>query len=1036
MEEDVNFCDDLPAKLADLQAMVAEQMKVSRELRQEVLGRQDVPEPPVEETPSETSLGQMLRELNDGTRVWKWQVPQASQPPPVNHPPVWRETRTCWRCREIGHLQRHCQVILHHSKRSYRQFTWPGATNQRSLAVPSQPAEKPVLVGNSVVSPVMVDGVETEALLDTGATISTVTEKFHREHLWHLPIEPITDLLKVECADGSYMPYSGYITADVVPLGLEVGNDNLPSQPCLLLVTPETNFSQSVPVLLGTNVIEPLLTRTQGVYGPRFLQSVRMSIPWYLSFRCISLRKKALERNQNRLGYVKSAQKEPLFVKPNSSVVVTCVVDKPLDHAPTVAEMTPALGDRLASLLDITPTVVNYQGKQTGLIDVVVDNITTQTVVIPPRATLCELQPVTRVPGNLRPEEIPDDSVLNKMNLDSPLLSPAEKEHLTRRLWVHVDKFSTGDTDMGHHTKVQHEIHLTDTHPFKERHRRIPPGMLDQVREHLQQMLDSGIIRPSQSPWSSEVVWVKKKDGSLRQCVDYRRLNERTVKDSYCLPRIEELLDSLSGAKYFSVLDLKSGYHQVEISERHKERTAFSVAPLGFYEYNRMAMGLANAPATYQRLMENVLGDLHLHICMVFLDDIIVFGNTFEEHMERLERVLVRLGENGLKLNPKKCSFCQEKVRYVGHIVSQEGIATDPEKTEQVRNWPRPQTPEDVRRYLGFCGYYRRFVKDFSKVAKPLTDLLPAPIKKKRGKKPTDQNADRKWKWGHEEETAFLKLKDCLTSPPVLAFADYTKPFELHCDASGLGLGAVLYQEQDDKKRVIAYASRGLSRSESNYPAHKLEFLALKWAVTEKFNDYLYGHKFTVFTDNNPLTYVLTSARLDATGHRWLAALSAYDFDIKYRPGVSNADADGLSRLPGASQTAGQEKAHHHIPVECVEQVCKSSQAKSYVEGLACSAAVVGDSFEPPGQVIQPLSDKTIANTQPRDPVLGVWLQVLKDDVRSNKSIIQESQHGAAHRTMFQTANKLQLHDGELYRESEMDNKKMKQLLLPSCYIN
>ncbi|PVD33765.1 hypothetical protein C0Q70_05025 [Pomacea canaliculata] len=206
--------------------------------------------------------------------------------------------------------------------------------------------------------------------------------------------------------------------------------------------------------------------------------------------------------------------------------------------------------------------------------------------------------------------------------------------------------------------------------------------MYEQVREHLQQLLDSGIIRPSHSPWSSNVVWVKQKDGSLRQCVDYRQLNARTIKDSYALPRIEELLDALAGSKYFTVLDLKSGYHQVEITEEHKERTAFSVAPLEFYEYNRMAMQLANAPATYQRLL------------------------TFDEHLERVERVLDRLWDCGMKLHPKKCIFSQDRVKYVGHIVSAAGVETDPEKCEKVKNWPVPRTPEDVRQFLGFAGYY------------------------------------------------------------------------------------------------------------------------------------------------------------------------------------------------------------------------------------------------------------------------------------------------------------------------------------------
>ncbi|PVD35568.1 hypothetical protein C0Q70_02531 [Pomacea canaliculata] len=303
------------------------------------------------------------------------------------------------------------------------------------------------------------------------------------------------------------------------------------------------------------------------------------------------------------------------------------------------------------------------------------------------------------------------------------------------------------------------------------------------------------------------------------------------------------MLDALSGSKYFTVLDLKSGYHQVEITEEHKERTAFSVAPLGFYEYNRMAMGLANAPATYQRLMEECLGDLHLHICLVFLDDIIVFSSSFDEHLERVERVLDRLRDCGLKLNPKKCTFAQDRVKYVGHIVSAAGVETDPEKCEKVKNWP---VPGHLR---------RRFVRRFSAIAKPLTDLLPDVLKGKKKKgKDAKGNKSVKWVWGTREEEAFRKLKDCLSSPPVLAFPDYAQSFELHTDASIHGLGAVLYQVQDNQKRVVCFASRGLSRSERNYPAHKLEFLALKWAVTEKFHDYLYGHSFSVLTDNNPMT--------------------------------------------------------------------------------------------------------------------------------------------------------------------------------------
>ena len=966
-------------------------------------------------------------------RAKKQQQLDSDDLPPV-HPKVatgtykpssddWRSTIDCYRCGQYGHFARECTTRLDHSSKSYYRPSPRSATCSRGQSGKSD------MVGNSTEASVIINGVEATALLDTGATISTVSERFHKDHLHQLPILPITNFLKVECADGSSLPYCGYIEADVLAPGVHEGIEPLTS---ILLVVPETKYSGRVPVLLGTNILEPLMLKSRSAFGPRFLQSAPLQIPWYLSFRCLTVQEKDLQKNCNRLGIVKSALTETVYVRPNSSETITCFVDKPLQYTCTLAVMEPMLDERLSSLVDIMPSIINFQGKQTGLVDVKVDNITTQTVVIRPRATLCQLQPVARLLSATAETEAADDSILGKMNLESPLLSSEERSILEQRLLFHKDKFSASDLDMGHHTRVQHEIHLTDDHPFKERHRRIPPGMLQQVREHLRQMLDSGIIRPSQSPWSSEVVWVRKKDGSLRQCVDFRRLNARTIKDSYCLPRIEEILDSLAGAKYFSVLDLKSGYHQVEIAEHHKERTAFSVAPLGFFEYNRMAMGLANAPATYQRLMENVLGDLHLAICMVFLDDIIIFGNTFEEHLDRLERVLLRLGENGLKLNPKKCNFFQERVKYVGHIVSQKGIETDPEKTEKVRNWPRPQTPEEVRRFLGFCGYYRRFVKDFSKIAKPLNELMPTTAKKKKGKKPAVAPERKKWHWDQAQEDAFQQLKTSLTSPPILAFADYQKPFELHCDASGAGLGSVLYQEQDGLKRVIAYASRGLSRAEMNYPAHKLEFLALKWSVSEKFHDYLFGHEFTVYTDNNPLTYVLTSARLDATGHRWLAALAAYNFDIVYKPGASNSDADGMSRLPAGPQRTSVKDCHH-IPVESVGQVCNSSQATSYVEGLAFSAAVVDDSFDTPGQVLHMLSDADIRNAQRKDPVLGIWVESLENNGRPSKDIFN-GYRGDHHRSLFQTADKLKLMDGKLYRVTEVEEKLVKQLVLPSCY--
>ena len=452
-------------------------------------------------------------------------------------------------------------------------------------------------------------------------------------------------------------------------------------------------------------------------------------------------------------------------------------------------------------------------------------------------------------------------------------------------------------TDLGHTDAVRHKINLTDEKPFKEQNRRIPPAIYNEVKERINDMLGIGAIRPSKSPWSSNVVIVRKKDNTIRFCIDFRKLNLRTKKDAYPIPKIEDTLHMLSGSKYFSKLDLKSGYWQVEMDEDDKEKTAFQVPGIGFYECNRMPYGLSNAPATFQRLMERCMGDINLHDCLIYLDDVIIFSKTIEQHITRLEKVFQRLQEYNLKLNPKKCEFFKTKVTYLGHVVSSEGIQTDPSKVEAVKTWPRPNTVKEVRKFLGFASYYRRFIKDFSSVARPLNNLLIGhPTKTQKKVKSSIKRAP--FVWNSEQEDAFQNLKFMMTNAPVLAYADYSRPFTVHTDASTKGLGAVLYQMHNNKERVVAFASRSLKAAERNYPAHKLEFLALKWAVSERFHDYLYGSEFTVITDNNPLTYVTTTAKLDATGHRWLASLANYNFEIKYRPGKQNADADGLSRLP------------------------------------------------------------------------------------------------------------------------------------------
>ena len=380
-------------------------------------------------------------------------------------------------------------------------------------------------------------------------------------------------------------------------------------------------------------------------------------------------------------------------------------------------------------------------------------------------------------------------------------------------------------------------------------------------------------------------------------CVDYRQLNAKVKRDAYPLPRIDESLDVLGGAKYFSTIDLASAYNQVEVAPADRHKTAFTT-PLGLFEYNRMPFGLGGAPATFQKVMQTIFHDELLEILIVYLDDIIIFSQDITTQLQRLEKVFQKLREHGLKIEAKKCQFFRPKVTYLGHVVSADGVATDPAKTEVVTNWPRSKTLKDLRSFLGFASYYRRFVPHFSQLARPLHELVSTLYE--GGKNGRQRNRSAEHDWTQECQEAFDSLKQALTSPQVLAYPDYTKPFIVEVDASNDGLGAVLSQEQNRKVRPIAYASRalrGAERNMENYSSRKLELLALKWAVTEKFREYLISSAFTVLTDNNPLTYLQSKSKLKAVEQRWVAELANFYFSIKYRAGKQNTNADALSRL-------------------------------------------------------------------------------------------------------------------------------------------
>lgn len=431
-------------------------------------------------------------------------------------------------------------------------------------------------------------------------------------------------------------------------------------------------------------------------------------------------------------------------------------------------------------------------------------------------------------------------------------------------------------------TAAEHRIVMTDDRPFKLRYAPRNPAMQAIIDEKINELLANGFVEPSRSAYSSPITLAQKKNGSWRLCMDFRHLNKNSVPDAYPLPRISTILDRLRNARYVSSLDLKDGYWQIPLEKESRKYTAFTVAGRGLYQWRVMPFGLHSAPATFQRALDSVIGPELEPFAFAYLDDIIITGRTLNEHLSNLAEVFRRLRMANLKINPEKCEFFKTETKYLGHVVSGQGIHTDPDKVAAFQNMSAPTSVKEVRRFLGVASWYRRFVPDFASIAQPLTTLL------KKGKH---------WKWTETQQTAFETLKIKLTEAPVLACPDFSKVFILQTDASDGGLGAVLTQNLEEGERVIAYASRGLNPAEKNYSVTEKECLAIVWGI-RKMRPYLEGYHFQVITDHLSLKWLNSIDNPTGRLARWALELQQYNFTVQYRKGKNNIVADALSRQP------------------------------------------------------------------------------------------------------------------------------------------
>ncbi|GJR14227.1 putative reverse transcriptase domain-containing protein [Tanacetum coccineum] len=403
---------------------------------------------------------------------------------------------------------------------------------------------------------------------------------------------------------------------------------------------------------------------------------------------------------------------------------------------------------------------------------------------------------------------------------------------------------------------------------------RLAPAKMQELSTQLQELSDKGFIRPSSSPWGAPVLFVKKKDGSFRMCINYRELNKLTMKNRYPLPRINDLLDQLQGSRVYSKIDLRSGYHQLRVREEDVPKTAFRTH-YGHYEFQVMPFGLTNAPAVFMDLMNRVCKPYLDRFVIVFIDDILIYSKSRKEHEGHLKLILKLLKEEELYAKFSKCEFWLSKVQFLGHVIDSEGIHVDPAKIESIKDWASPKTPTEIRQFLGLAGYYRRFIEGFSKIARPMTKLTQKSVK---------------FDWGEKAEAAFQLLKQKLCSALILALPEGSENFVVYCDASHKGLGAVLMQ----KEKVIAYASRQLKVHEKNYTTHDLELGVVVFAL-KMWRHYMYGTKCVVFTDHKSLQHILNQKELNMRQQHWLELLSDYDCEIRYHPGKENVMADALS---------------------------------------------------------------------------------------------------------------------------------------------
>ena len=747
------------------------------------------------------------------------------------------------------------------------------------------------LIGRKPLFDCQLGGKDARVLWDSGSMVSVVDHGWLQDNFDEIPeIRPISEFLNKDetltctAANNAEVPMKGCI-----PFEFSMGDYNF-------LVPFLVSSSKLKNPIVGYNVIEHLIMLMVEAGKKDDVISLLVDSHQNVDAKKIEVVVNLVEQSfsdDDFLGNLKAVK--PCTIPAKSSMRVRCKVKgdvRGLDLPFVCSEPTVSDWD---DTLVVTESLGELSRGRTPYVNILMRNTSDRDKQIHKNMTVGEISSVSAILPlklfNASPVEPSSESVdvLGVSNADTEPsekwqpnadlkhLPQREREEIEKLLYDECEVFAKTDTDIGNIPEFQMDINLTDEIPVNEAYRHLPRKLYEDVKSYLNDLIVNGWIQESSSAYASPIVCVRKKDGSLRLCCDFRKLNLKTVPDRQPIPRVQDLLDGLHGQKYFSTLDMAKAYHQGYVRDICRKYTAFST-PWALFEWLRIPFGLKNAPAAFQRYISTALAGLLDKACVAYLDDILIFGKTFEEHKTNLKLVLQRLKSKGIKLRVDKCEFFKSEVRYLGRLVSEDGYRADPEDVKALEKFrTAPKNVGEVRSLVGFLGYYRTYVKDFAKTLKPVYDLLKTEnpnddVESEKKAKKASQSSPGKRRgydkkrtivWTPDLQGRVDQVIDTLKSPTVMAFPDFDSPFTLNCDASGIGLGACLYQKQKEQMRVLSYASRTLTDAEKNYHLHsgKLEFLALKWSVCDKFSDYLgHGSKFTVFTDNNPLTYVMTSA--------------------------------------------------------------------------------------------------------------------------------------------------------------------------------